>query len=88
MKLTVDIHALNRDAGDVKVGEIRFDGEKITTSSADKLLMRMAGVPIEVDAKVIDPDKEPERFVRNLWQHYFSPYLRAMKARETSDNSF
>src|SRR5206468_32290 len=80
MKLKVDIYELDGEANDVKVGEVRFDGEKITTSSDDKLLTRMAGVPIEVNGKEIDPDKEPERFVRNLWQHYFGPYLRAMKA--------
>jgi len=80
MKLTVDIYELDGAANDVKVGEIRFDGEKIITSSDDKLLMRMAGVPIEVDGKVIDPEHEPEKFIRNLWQHYFGPYLRAMKA--------
>jgi hypothetical protein len=81
MKLRVDIYALNRDAEDVKVGEIRFDGETITTSSTDKLLMRMASVPIRANGKQIDPDAEPERFVRNLWQEYSSPYLRALKAR-------
>src|SRR2546430_3693692 len=80
MKLKVDIYELDREANDVKVGEIRFDGERITTSSTDKLLMRMASVPIEVNWKPIDPDEEPERFIRNLWQHYHSPYLRAMKA--------
>jgi hypothetical protein len=81
MKLKVDIYELDGRANDTKVGEIRFDGEKITASSTDILLTRMAQTPIEANGKQIDPAKEPERFVRNLWQHYRSPYLRAMKAR-------
>ena len=82
MKLRVDIYELDGEANDVKVGEIRFDGEKITVSDSKSLLLtRMASIPIEINwQEIIDPDKEPERFVRNLWQHYFSPYLRAMKA--------
>jgi len=81
MKLSADIYALDGKANDTKVGEIRFDGEKITTSNRSTLLTRMASVPIEVNWKVIDPEQEPERFVRNLWQHYHGAYLRAMKAR-------
>lgn len=87
MKLTANIYELDGEANDTKVGEIQFDGERITTSNSKSLLLtRMASVPIEVKGKVIDPDKEPERFVRNLWQHYHSPYLRAMKARIARDD--
>ena len=84
MKLTVDVYELTGDANDTKRGEIIFDGEEITTSSNDKLLMRMAGTPIVLKGEVIDPDEEPEKFIRNLWQHYRSPYLRAMKPREAA----
>src|SRR5206468_4120108 len=82
MKLKVDIYILNRDAEDVKAGEIIFDGEKITASNDSDLMRAIASIPIELDwsGKYIDPEKEPERFVRNLWRRYFHPYLRAMKA--------
>ena len=74
MKLKVDIYELDGSGNDTKAGEIRFDGEKITTSdSKSLLLLRMPCNPIEVNGKKIDPVKEPERFVRNLWQHYFGP---------------
>ena len=82
MKLTVDIYALNRDAEDVKVGEILFDGKRITAAGEEPLMKRIASVPIVAKGERIDPDKEPERFVRNLWQEYRSPYLRAMKPRD------
>lgn len=82
MKLTVEFWTLNSEADFVKLGELRFDGEKITaTSSALRNVLRE---PLTLrDGKAVSPAKDPEQFMRSLWRQYKSPYFTASKARRS-----
>lgn len=82
MRLTVGIYASNAQGQVGKVGELQYDGKRITHKPADKqMLARIARTPLKIlgQPKPIDPKQEPERFMRNLWQRYRSPYLTALK---------
>lgn len=86
MKLTVvvSIYGLNKTGKDEKIGDIIYDGEKITTSSNSRLLKYIATEPITLrDMKQVKPDEEPEKFMRSLYLAYHGSYVRAMRAVET-----
>jgi hypothetical protein len=85
MKLTVGIYAANTQGQVGKVGEIHYDGKRITAKPADTpMLVRMAKTPLKLlgEPKPIDPKKEPERFIRSLHLRYRSPYLTALGVTE------
>jgi hypothetical protein len=89
MKLSVAIYAADtrRHAPYtvVKRGEIRWDGKQLSAAPdrpSDLLLLNnIIAYPFHFPGEPpIDPKKEPERWLRNLWRMYRSPYLTAMKA--------
>ena len=85
MKLTVGIYAPDTQGRISKVGELSYNGRKITATPPDKpLLVGLMRTPIKVleHPRPIDPRREPELFMRSLWQRYRSPYLTAMKVSE------
>jgi hypothetical protein len=64
-------------------GEIVWDRTRITASGSRGVL-RCAREPIfpyGVSKGPIKPDEEPEKFMRNLYLMYRSPYFYAVKAR-------
>ncbi len=77
--LTVKIQSWKGGMKLEKVGEIRWDGKEITAIGSLGV-RRIAREPIVLKNHVIvRPDEEAEKFVRNLWLHYRSPYFLATK---------
>ena len=83
MTLKVDIHKLDEQAYDVKVGTLTFDGRQILRSNDDHLLRKVATRPIHnLKGEIIDPVENPERFMHYLHEEFRGPYLRASQAEE------
>jgi hypothetical protein len=81
MKLTVTFYHLNPGTARSEVaGHLVWDGRKIKPSEESVVLKNILAQPVEVHTEKIDHKKEPEKFMRNLWRMYRSPYLQAMKA--------
>ena len=75
----------NTRTGEQEVeGEIRLEGGKLVASGT--LAEHIAARPLEVEDAgrfvLIDPAKEPERFLENLARHYNGSYLRATRVTE------
>ncbi len=80
MKLTVEFWTLNSEADPVKLGELRFDGEKITATT--RALERVLREPISLPkGGVLHATTDPFRFMESLCFHYKSAYFSASKAR-------
>jgi hypothetical protein len=81
MKLSVTFHVLDSAGDSVEAGRLRWDGNKITADHDSVLLKNIMAEPVQWPGQQpIDPKTEPERWMRNLWQMYRSPYLKALKA--------
>jgi hypothetical protein len=85
MKLSVAIHTLDLKGHNMKVGDLLWDGKQITakalTKDGETMLRSVMIEPIKRPGEdLIDPKKEPENFMRNLWRMYRSPYLQALEA--------
>jgi hypothetical protein len=81
MRLTVTFYQLNPGTARSEVaGHLVWDGKKITPSDDSILLRNILAQSVEIHTEKIDPKKQPERWMRNLWQMYRSPYLQALKA--------
>jgi hypothetical protein len=78
VKLSVTIYGW----GTQKKGEIVWDGEtiKATGSKGVRSAARDPIMPWGIRGKIIKPEDEPEKFMRNLWLMYRSPYFGAVKA--------
>ena len=82
MKLTVKILKIDTRGQHVPEGELRFDGKAITADPADSdMLKTIMSQPVRWPGQEpIDREKEPEKWMRNLYHMYRSPYLTALKA--------
>jgi hypothetical protein len=78
MKLTVTIYGWDNKIE----GEIVWDGRRITAtgSTAVRRCAREPIWPMGRRKGIIKPDEQPEKFMRNLWLMYRSPYFAAVKA--------
>jgi hypothetical protein len=79
MKLSVTIYGVDNEIR----GEIVWDGTRITTTNSSRAMQRAMTDPIYPMGRrneEIKPDEHPEKFMRNLWLMYKSPYFRAVKA--------
>jgi hypothetical protein len=83
MNLRVEFHGLDGNANAVKLGELRFDGEKITATA--KALERVLREPIILPKSggTLHATTDPVRFMESLCFHYKSPYFMASKARRS-----
>ena len=81
MRLSVTVYGRDSE----EKGKIVWDGTDMTAtgSPAVRVAARDPIAPQGVSESVIRPDNEPERFMRNLWLVYRSPYFRATKAVES-----
>jgi hypothetical protein len=78
MRMTVGVYAPNPQGQVGKVGEIQYDGKRITVKPADNpMLKRIATTPLKLlgQEKPVDAKREPEKFMRRLHERYRSPYL-------------
>jgi hypothetical protein len=87
MKLTVGIQKIDEKGNSVREGELHFDGKKtITIDPADSVMLQnIAATPLmwpgpDRPDPPVDPKKDPETFMKNLWRSYRSPYCQALKA--------
>jgi hypothetical protein len=86
MKLTVGIYKSDEKGTSIRAGELHYDGKTITTKPARpdlrQMLKNIATTLLMWPGldEPIDPKKEPERFMKNLWMGYRSPYCQALKA--------
>ena len=83
MKLTVDVHIIDANYDMPKAVEIQWDGEAISWTRDDIALEPIATTPIYVAGEYIDPKKEPERFVENLFREYHGSAIQATEARRS-----
>jgi hypothetical protein len=73
-----------------RIGEIEWDGEKITISGSPIGMHRVATEPIFLYQGLGKPDKEvgpetPEEFLRGMREYYSSPYFHASQATEAKE---
>jgi hypothetical protein len=87
MKLSVGIRKIDEKGDSVREGDLHYDGKKtITVNPAESVMLQnIATTPltwpgIDRPAKPIEPTKDPEEFMKNLWRGYRSPYCQALKA--------
>lgn len=89
MKLTVGIYKIDQAGTSVRAGELHYDGKRITVKKvrpdSRTMLQNIATTLLtwpgpERPEEPIDPAKDPEQFMKNLWQGYRSPYCQALKA--------
>jgi len=80
MGLSVTIYGWENESK----GEIVFDGTRITASGEPSVQQcaRDPIAPYGISKGMINPDDEPEKFMRNLSVMYRSPYFYATKAIE------
>ena len=80
----VDIYALDNEASDIEIGTLAYDGKKVYwVYLDDKESEYILHDPIYVNNEEVYANKEPERFMRNLYKHYKSAYLRATRPLST-----
>lgn len=86
MNLTVGIHKIDKQGNSVREGELHYNGKTITTDPPDSVMLKNIATTLltwpgtEAPEKPIDPKKDPEDFMKNLWRSYRSPYCQALKA--------
>ena len=79
--IEVDFYEIIKDKQQ-KVAVMSFDGEKLRWKICkDKNIEDIINDEIIVDEKEIYPDKQPEKFIKNLYKGYSGTYLRASKPR-------
>lgn len=89
--LTVTVFELRTDDGkavDAIRGHIFLRGNKLTCDPADDLTLKdMLRREIILGDRVIDPRRDPEEFVRNLYREYRGVYLRTSKAEPLRESA-
>ena len=80
--MKVKILGIDKNGNDVDRGQIILEGGKLTANpKGDGLLNEIINSPILLsDGKVTKDD--PEKFIRGLYLHYKSAYLRVSKVSE------
>ena len=77
--IAVDIYDVNNDAEWEKVGDVTFDGGVLSgTGQGAELIKEPLACHDEAGNYSIDPQKEPERFIKALPQVFKGSYCRAV----------
>ena len=82
--LSVPVIILNWAAKHEKVGDIMFDGQTITVSNRDSILLNtLARDPINLpDGTKVFPDQNPRLFMESLYIVYRGSYVTCGRAVE------
>ena len=82
MKIYVNFYGLDEKKEDQKIGTIIFDGSKFTwANTAYDGIKEISDDSIFVEDELIDPKKDPEKFMQNLHKAYTGTYVRAGKVK-------
>ena len=82
MKIYVNFYGLDENKNDIKIGTLIFDGKVFTwANTVYDGVKEFSEDTIFVNDELIDPKKNPVKFMKNLHKAYTSTYVRAGKVK-------